>query len=531
MADMNQTLHDDNGSEQGINDASRNAGAINETSRAGNQSAHAEPSASAKRARGGRPRRTAARVITPTGKRGRPRKAKAADAEKPARARKAAEKPADGTQVRKVGTAYKDENGRMHYQFDVPVWAAHFYDNPQGLQKQIKNMLFGLLGAGALTLSKQEMHNAAKMAAALWAKQTGGEQGSETRQNFFYNYIRRLYEYVSEPAPALGTDYIRQGVGTNAINKIHKKRFALNGYKTVMDSRQGSAGQLIMQGQDVIDKAVITFNGSADILPPSGMKVLIILTIKAVKNLHETRDEHEFLEMIARASVVQTTVKEIARMLGIADLDYVRRLIVDTIKALEKVWTEFYDTIDEYGRHTDKPQHWETSIIQAHTPKTKIINRGAVNVVFALMYMKYLYGCSGAQYPLVLLRIDMNRDALAWPIGNKLFELSRIRKSNHIVITFDTLAHSCRAMKQYDEFDKKDKAQGYQRLLVIPVENALDALRDTYHYILDWKYTGAKGRELTDAETLGDRLPYHSKVDSFTGVGDRNISITLNPNP
>ena len=76
MADMNQTLHDDNGSEQGINDASRNAGAINETSRAGNQSAHAEPSASAKRARGGRPRRTAPRIRT-AGRGGRPRKAKA----------------------------------------------------------------------------------------------------------------------------------------------------------------------------------------------------------------------------------------------------------------------------------------------------------------------------------------------------------------------------------------------------------------------------------------------------------------------
>lgn len=542
MADINETSHDDNRSEQGINPASRDAGTVNQTARAGNQSARdgsqgehsAEPSA--KPSKGGRPRRTAARVKTPAGKRGRPRKAKAtaekpADAPKPARARKAAEEPADGMQVRKVGTAYKDENGGMHYQFDVPVWAAHFYDNPQGLQKQIKNMLFGLLGAGALTLSKQEMHDAAKMAATLWAKQTGGEQDSEARQRFFFNYIQHLYEYVSEPAPALGTAYIQQGVGTNALTKIHKKRFAMNGYTIAADTSPNGNGQLIQQGRDVIDRAIITFNGSADILPPAGMKILIILTIKAVKNLHEVDNECDFLELIARASVVQTTVKEIARLLKNSNLDYVRKLIIDTITALEKIWTKFNDTIDEHGHHTDKPVPWETAIIQAHTPGKKIIQHGIVNVMFAAMYMKYLYGCSGADYPLVLLTIDVNRDPLAWPIGNKLFELSRIRKTEHIIIAFDTLAHSCRSMKQYDEFDKQDKAQGYQRLIVMPVENALDALRDTYHYILDWKYTGKNGRELTDAETLGDRLPYRSKVDSFTGVGERNISITLNPTP
>lgn len=539
MADMNQTLQSGNGSEQGINDASRDAGTVNQTARAGNQSARdgsqgehsAEPSA--KPSKGGRPRRTAPRIRT-AGRGGRPRKAKAtaekpADAPKPARARKAAEEPADGMQVRKVGTAYKDENGRMHYQFDVPVWAAHFYDNPQCLQKQIKNMLFGLLGAGALTLSKQEMHDAAKIAATLWAKQTGGEQDSEARQRFFFNYIQHLYEYVSEPAPALGTAYIRQGIGTNAISKIHKNRFAINGYRTVMDTSQGSAGQTIMQGWDTIDKATITFNGSADILPPASMQVLDILTIKATEQLHEVNNDHDFLDLIARASVVHTTVKEVARMLGVSNLDYVRKLIISTIKAIDRIRVDFYDKLDMNGRHTAEPVHWITSIIQAYTPEQKIITHGNVNVVFALMYAKYLYGCSPAKYPLWLLRVDMKHDPLCYPIGRKLFELVRIQGNDHITISFDKLVHICRGIVQYDEMDKKDKAQGYQRIIVQPVETALEAIRTKYHGIISWKYTGKNGRELTAAETLAERIPYHGKTSDIIGFGDRIISITWNP--
>lgn len=536
MADMNQTLQSGNGSEQGINDASRDAGTVNQTARAGNQSARdgsqgehsAEPSA--KPSKGGRPRRTAARVITPAGKRGRPRKAKATDAEKPADA----PKPARARKAKKpifyiTGIAAFD--GTMAQWPEISemyeIRRVDFAELPAGHQRTLRRMLTIPFGEGIFTLTTEQRHD---VFTQYVGEHIHGRDAAEHQQEMIQCY-EQVAQYIMKPAPALGTAYIRQGVGTNALTKIHKKRFAMNGYTIAADTSPNGNGQLIQQGRDVIDRAIITFNGSADILPPAGMKILIILTIKAVKNLHEVDNERDFLELIARASVVQTTVKEIARLLKNSNLDYVRKLIIDTITALEKIWTKFNDTIDEHGHHTDKPVPWETAIIQAHTPGKKIIQHGIVNVMFAAMYMKYLYGCSGADYPLVLLTIDVNRDPLAWPIGNKLFELSRIRKTEHIIIAFDTLAHSCRSMKQYDEFDKQDKAQGYQRLIVMPVENALDALRDTYHYILDWKYTGKNGRELTDAETLGGRLPYRSKVDSFTGVGERNISITLNPTP
>ena len=540
MADINETSHDDNRSEQGINPASRDAGTVNQTARAGNQSARdgsqgehpAEPSA--KQSKGGRPRRTAARVITPAGKRGRPRKAKPSDtapkaAEKPASTRKASAKTIYLTDTiadfRRYGDMLPGLISKLRSGKPCNVKFVDFQHLPAKLQKDTKDYLTGMLGKGVFTLTDAERHDAIRI---FVAKECGA---NAEFQKMLSAGLEELYQYIAAKVPPLGTAYIRQGVGTNALTKIHKKRFAMNGYTIAADTSPNGNGQLIQQGRDVIDRAIITFNGSADILPPAGMKILIILTIKAVKNLHEVDNERDFLELIARASVVQTTVKEIARLLKNSNLDYVRKLIIDTITALEKIWTKFNDTIDEHGHHTDKPVPWETAIIQAHTPGKKIIQHGIVNVMFAAMYMKYLYGCSGADYPLVLLTIDVNRDPLAWPIGNKLFELSRIRKTEHIIIAFDTLAHSCRSMKQYDEFDKQDKAQGYQRLIVMPVENALDALRDTYHYILDWKYTGKNGRELTDAETLGDRLPYRSKVDSFTGVGERNISITLNPTP
>ena len=535
MADINETSHDDNRSEQGINPASRDAGTVNQTSQGGNQSARAgspaEPSASAKPSGGGRPRRTAARVKTPAGKRGRPRKAPA-DAPAP-KAVKPAGRASSKTiyltdtiaDFRRYGDMLPGLISKLRSGKPCNVKFVDFQHLPAKLQKDTKDYLTGMLGKGIFTLTDAERNEAIRIFVAK------GCGANAEFQKMLSAGLEELYQYIAAKVPPLGTAYIRQGVGTNALTKIHKKRFAMNGYTIAADTSPNGNGQLIQQGRDVIDRAIITFNGSADILPPAGMKILIILTIKAVKNLHEVDNERDFLELIARASVVQTTVKEIARLLKNSNLDYVRKLIIDTITALEKIWTKFNDTIDEHGHHTDKPVPWETAIIQAHTPGKKIIQHGIVNVMFAAMYMKYLYGCSGADYPLVLLTIDVNRDPLAWPIGNKLFELSRIRKTEHIIIAFDTLAHSCRSMKQYDEFDKQDKAQGYQRLIVMPVENALDALRDTYHYILDWKYTGKNGRELTDAETLGDRLPYRSKVDSFTGVGERNISITLNQTP
>lgn len=538
MADMNQTLQSGNGSEQGINDASRDAGTVNQTARAGNQSARsgnqgehpAEPSA--KQSKGGRPRRTAARVITPAGKRGRPRKAKPSDtapkaAEKPASTRKASAKTIYLTDTiadfRRYGDMLPGLISKLRSGKPCNVKFVDFQHLPAKLQKDTKDYLTGMLGKGVFTLTDAERHDAIRI---FVAKECGA---NAEFQKMLSAGLEELYQYIAAKVPPLGTAYIRQGIGTNAISKIHKNRFAINGYRTVMDTSQGSAGQTIMQGWDTIDKATITFNGSADVLPPAAMQVLDILTIKATEQLHEVNNDHDFLDLIARASVVHTTVKEVARMLGVSNLDYVRKLIISTIKAIDRIRVDFYDKLDMNGRHTAEPVHWITSIIQAYTPEQKIITHGNVNVVFALMYAKYLYGCSPAKYPLWLLRVDMKHDPLCYPIGRKLFELVRIQGNDHITISFDKLVHICRGIVQYDEMDKKDKAQGYQRILVQPVETALEAIRTKYHGIISWKYTGKNGRELTDAETLAERVPYHGKTSDIIGFGDRIISITWNP--
>lgn len=533
MADMNQTLQSGNGSEQGINDASRDAGTVNQTARAGNQSARdgsqgehsAEPSA--KPSKGGRPRRTAPRIRT-AGRGGRPRKAKAADAEKPADA----PKPARARKAKKpifyiTGIAAFD--GTMAQWPEISemyeIRRVDFAELPAGHQRTLRRMLTIPFGEGIFTLTTEQRHD---VFTQYVGEHIHGRDAAEHQQEMIQCY-EQVAQYIMKPAPALGTAYIRQGIGTNAISKIHKNRFAINGYRTVMDTSQGSAGQTIMQGWDTIDKATITFNGSADVLPPAAMQVLDILTIKATEQLHEVNNDHDFLDLIARASVVHTTVKEVARMLGVSNLDYVRKLIISTIKAIDRIRVDFYDKLDMNGRHTAEPVHWITSIIQAYTPEQKIITHGNVNVVFALMYAKYLYGCSPAKYPLWLLRVDMKHDPLCYPIGRKLFELVRIQGNDHITISFDKLVHICRGMVQYDEMDKKDKAQGYQRILVQPVETALEAIRTKYHGIISWKYTGKNGRELTDAETLAERVPYHGKTSDIIGFGDRIISITWNP--
>ena len=535
MADINETSHDDNRSEQGINPASRDAGAVNPASRAGNQSARsgnqgehpAEPSA--KQSKGGRPRRTAARVITPAGKRGRPRKAPA-DAPAP-KAVKPAGRASSKTiyltdtiaDFRRYGDMLPGLISKLRSGKPCNVKFVDFQHLPAKLQKDTKDYLTGMLGKGVFTLTDAERHDAIRI---FVAKECGA---NAEFQKMLSAGLEELYQYIAAKVPPLGTAYIRQGIGTNAISKIHKNRFAINGYRTVMDTSQGSAGQTIMQGWDTIDKATITFNGSADVLPPAAMQVLDILTIKATEQLHEVNNDHDFLDLIARASVVHTTVKEVARMLGVSNLDYVRKLIISTIKAIDRIRVDFYDKLDMNGRHTAEPVHWITSIIQAYTPEQKIITHGNVNVVFALMYAKYLYGCSPAKYPLWLLRVDMKHDPLCYPIGRKLFELVRIQGNDHITISFDKLVHICRGMVQYDEMDKKDKAQGYQRILVQPVETALEAIRTKYHGIISWKYTGKNGRELTDAETLAERVPYHGKTSDIIGFGDRIISITWNP--
>ena len=298
MADINETSHDDNRSEQGINPASRDAGTVNQTSRAGNQSAHAEPSASAKRARGGRPRRTAARVITPAGKRGRPRKAPAdAPADAPApKAVKPAGRASSKTiyltdtiaDFRRYGDMLPGLISKLRSGKPCNVKFVDFQHLPAKLQKDTKDYLTGMLGKGVFTLTDAERNEAIRIFVAKECR------ANAEFQKMLSAGLEELYQYIAAKVPPLGTAYIRQGVGTNALTKIHKKRFAMNGYTIAADTSPNGNGQLIQQGRDVIDRAIITFNGSADILPPAGMKILIILTIKAVKNLHEVDNERDF---------------------------------------------------------------------------------------------------------------------------------------------------------------------------------------------------------------------------------------------
>lgn len=129
------------------------------------------------------------------------------------------------------------------------------------------------------------------------------------------------------------------------------------------------------------------------------------------------------------------------------------------------------------------------------------INNGIVNILFTPTYAEYLLRTNLiTQYPIRLLQID-ERSPNTYLIGRKIalhYNIdSNQRRGTHTKLSVEALLKESQ-LPTYEEVQAKDRGH-WERKIKNPLEEALDNLVRA-GIISDWKYTHAKGVDLTDEE-------------------------------
>lgn len=196
---------------------------------------------------------------------------------------------------------------------------------------------------------------------------------------------------------------------------------------------------------------------------------------KVVPQLHEGMTEEEAEEEKKRAKNA---------------LDNARKKIKKDIDTLTRITLEW----------TEKGKGAKGDFYKFHILGGGGIKNGMIYFEFIQTMAEYLMGLPLTQYPVALLRID-ERSPNAYRIGLKMV-LHYNMHNNQIRGTATRL--KVKTLLDGTDLpnieDIRAQKRSWENRIKEPLENNLESLTHEYGLLLDWRYSGPNGKELTDEE-------------------------------
>lgn len=335
----------------------------------------------------------------------------------------------------------------------------------------------------------------AKAYIEAYKKESAPEQISETEQEQIIKFIE---EYLSEerkpkippsiePIPRLSdlNGFVRmlQGTGTNKLAQMSSRRMIPQ-----IDPITGTATVSYKNFTAYIDN----FNSLSGLLSLNAIMLLDVCILYLSRlneygkdNNLETAISIPLEEYMSRCDIPITK----------ASKDKTRREAKEALETLYNLSIEFDEEKTVNGKKVN--EHYHTRILQDRSE----IKNGIVYARFGQTFIKYLNACGLMEYSTALLKID-RRNPTVYHIGRKLCYQSSLdnnrAKGNANKLSVAKLLDCCPDIPSYEEVSETDRH--YDRRIIDPFEEALDALKNKYNIIGSWEYCNKGEAPLTDEQ-------------------------------
>ncbi len=272
---------------------------------------------------------------------------------------------------------------------------------------------------------------------------------------------------------------ILQGKGTNAVAHSSHKRITTDKLSDKVFMKK--------------DGVLITLkNYQESKLNVLTTRVLDILIMKLTNQI--TYDKCISVEKLLHCRLVELSVREFMDKCGLKDRKEATKQLNEAINSIFNIYLEYEDDRNYVPSGKTEPVRkkfsWKTHILESigtesgHLP----VNNGKVIVEFTLTIAVYLSQKYIMPFPNNLFTINIRQNPLSYYLGRVLAEHHNMNRSkvNSNRISVRTLMKACPDLPTYEEIFS-DSRQVSKRIIK-PLERDLNALRDKYAVLSDWRY-------------------------------------------
>lgn len=286
---------------------------------------------------------------------------------------------------------------------------------------------------------------------------------------------------------------ILQAKGTNAVAHSSYKRFTIDKMSDVA----------ILKNKGVLITMENYQNSKLNILT---LRVLDILIMKLTKEIpYKCISEEKFLH----CRNVELSVKEFMDISGLKDRKEATKQLNEAVNSIFNIYLECEDGKIDVPNGKPKRFKWQIRILESicteigHLP----VKNGKVSVIFTMTIAQYLSQKYIMPYPNKLLTINARQNPLSYYLGRVLAEHHNMNRSkeNSNRISVRTLMKACPDLPTYEEIFS-DSRQVSKRIIK-PLERDLNALRDKYAVLSDWRYCNSIDDQKENDEK--QKLNYH----------------------
>lgn len=275
---------------------------------------------------------------------------------------------------------------------------------------------------------------------------------------------------------------ILQANGTNAVAHSSHKKFTINRMSEVAIMRK--------------DGVLITIENYQDSkLNVLTSRVLDILIMKLTSQIPYGKCIS--VEKLLHCRNVELSVREFMEVSGLKDRKEATKQLNEAVSSIFNIALEYEDDRNYVPVGKIKPVRekflWKTRILESIGTKTgKLpVKNGRVIVEFTLKLAEYLSQKYIMPYPQNLLTINTRKNPHSYYLGRMIAEHYNMnkRKSNSNRVSVKTLMKACPDLPTYEEI--MSEARQVSKRIVEPFERDLNALRDRYAVLSDWRYNSS----------------------------------------
>lgn len=279
---------------------------------------------------------------------------------------------------------------------------------------------------------------------------------------------------------------ILQAKGTNAVAHSSHKRFTID-----------MLGDVAFMKKDGVLITIKNYQESK--LNVLTNRVLDILIMKLTKQI--TYDKCISVEKLLHSRMVELSVREFMCICSLKDRKEATKQLNEAVNSIYNISLEYEDDRNKSKRVRERFL-WKTRILESigtetgHLP----VKNGRVIVKFTLNLAEYLSQKYIMPYPEKLLTINVRQNPLSYYLGRVIAEHHNMNRSkrNGNRISVRTLIKACPDLPTYEEI-MSDSRQVSKRIIK-PLERDLNALRDKYAVLSDWRYCNSIDEQKSDGE-------------------------------
>ena len=279
---------------------------------------------------------------------------------------------------------------------------------------------------------------------------------------------------------------ILQAKGTNVVAHSSYKRFTINQLSGVAFMKKDGVLITLKNYQD----------NKFNVLTS---RVLDILIMKLTKQI--PYDKCIPIEKLFNCRTVELSVKEFMEASGLKDRKEATKQLNEAVNSIFNIYLEYEDDRNKSKRVRERIL-WKTHILESigtesgHLP----VENGRVIVKFTLPLAEYLSQKYIMPYPEKLLTINVRQNPLSYYLGRVLAEHRNMNrtKRNRNKISVRTLIKACPDLPTYEEI--KSVSRQVSKRIIKPFERDLNALRDKYDVLSDWRYCNSIDEQKSDGE-------------------------------